>query len=67
MESFENLSVESLLRQEGFACKCGKHHDVTLRFMRLGDNAISMLPETLDACGAHTIRGNGFEYKARCG
>ena len=52
MQSFAHLPIEQLLRPEGFACGCGKHHHTDLRHLALGSGALAQLPAMLRTLGA---------------
>ncbi len=45
------LSLEDMIRPEGFSCTCGKHHRVDLKFLRIGSGAVEALPEAMAALG----------------
>lgn len=52
MEKFASLSIEELLRPEGFDCGCGRHHDSSrLRKVIIEENAIKKIPEVLEQFG----------------
>ncbi len=46
-----DMTLEELIRPEGFDCACGRHHRVGLRFVRIGRGAVAALPEALRAVG----------------
>ncbi|NLD58679.1 MAG: sn-glycerol-1-phosphate dehydrogenase [Clostridiales bacterium] len=52
MQELSKLSLEELKRPEGFDCRCGRHHAVTLKYLKIGRGAIGHLPEALKAVGA---------------
>ncbi|NLF29153.1 MAG: sn-glycerol-1-phosphate dehydrogenase, partial [Clostridiales bacterium] len=52
MPELSKLSLEKLMRPEGFDCACGRHHAVTLKYLKIGRGAIGNLPEALKAVGA---------------
>lgn len=48
MEHFASLSLEELLRPEGFDCECGRHHNSSrLRKVLIEENAINKIPNVL--------------------
>lgn len=51
MELFENLSLNELMRPEGFDCECGVHHGVSLKYIKIARGAIRSLPEAVKAVG----------------
>ena len=51
MERFEGLSLNELMRKEGFECECGRHHGVDCDYLTIGRGAIEKLPEALKAVG----------------
>ena len=51
MDMFESLSLNELMRKEGFDCECGVHHSVDCRFLAIEPGAIKRLPEALRAVG----------------
>ena len=46
------ISLEEMIRPEGFSCSCGKNHAAHLRFLKIGPGAIGQLPELLHSLGA---------------
>ena len=51
MENFENLPLEELIREEGFACDCGIRHSVSLKYLKIGRGVIRSLPECVSVLG----------------
>ena len=51
MVQFENLPIDKLINPEGFVCECGKTHKVSLKYLKIGRNAIASLPECLSSTG----------------
>ncbi len=51
MEAFENLSLNELMRKQGFECECGLTHSVSCEFLCIEPGAIKRLPEALKAVG----------------
>ena len=45
------MTLEELIRPEGFACQCGRHHQAGLKFVRIGRGAVAALPEALKTLG----------------
>ena len=52
MEKFENLPIEKLISAEGFACDCGRHHGVDVKYLKIGRGALESVPEAVRALGA---------------
>jgi len=48
---FSNLPLSGLLREEGFACRCGKHHHTDVREVRIGKGVLRQLPEIVKKYG----------------
>ncbi len=53
MLDFANMSFDELTKKGGYDCACGKHHATDLEFLRIGQGAVSALPEGLRAIGAN--------------
>ena len=51
MEKFEDLSLNELMRSEGFDCECGVHHSVSLKYIKICRGAINSLPEAVKTVG----------------
>ncbi len=51
MNDFAHMSLEELIRPEGYACACGRHHGVDLKYLRIGRDAVLGLPDALKATG----------------
>jgi len=51
MPNFANMTFDELTRAGGYDCECGKHHETTLRFLRIGKGAVETLPEGLKQLG----------------
>ena len=51
-QNFRSLSIEQLLRPEGFDCACGRHHSAApLREVVIRQGAIADLPAVLGRLG----------------
>lgn len=49
MESFSELSLKELIREEGFDCTCGKHHSAApLKFVAVEPGGLNRISEALD-------------------
>ncbi|HIU20246.1 MAG TPA: sn-glycerol-1-phosphate dehydrogenase, partial [Candidatus Limiplasma stercoravium] len=53
MPDFANMNWEELLRPQGHACACGKHHACELRNLFVGRGAVLRTPEALRSAGIH--------------
>ncbi len=51
MPDFDKLSLEALVRPEGYDCACGKHHVCELKYLKIGKGAIASVPEMIAAMG----------------
>lgn len=47
MLDFANMSLEQLVRPEGFDCDCGKHHLCDLKYLKIGRGVIDQVPEMI--------------------
>lgn len=47
----KDLSFDELLRPEGHACSCGKHHSCGLQYLRVGPGVVKLFPEAMKAIG----------------
>ncbi|MBQ6646156.1 MAG: sn-glycerol-1-phosphate dehydrogenase [Clostridia bacterium] len=66
MERFDNLTLNQLMRKEGFNCDCSRHHSVSCQYLAIERGAIRRLPEALKAVGGTRpfIVCDGNTYKA---
>ncbi|NLU36147.1 MAG: sn-glycerol-1-phosphate dehydrogenase [Clostridiales bacterium] len=44
-ENFADLALSELLREEGFACSCGKHHKTDVKDIIIGSGVLDQIPE----------------------
>ena len=51
MPDFDKMSLEMLVRPEGFDCECGKHHVCEMKYLKIGRGAIVHVPEMVAAVG----------------
>ncbi len=51
MTDFASMPLSDLIRPEGFSCACGHHHQVDMKFLRIGRDAVLSLPEALNVTG----------------
>ena len=49
--NFSDLTLSELLREEGFACSCGKHHKTNVRDIIIGKGVLNQLPEQIKKNG----------------
>ncbi len=48
---FCRMTLEELVRPEGYNCDCGKHHVCELKYLKIGRGALSSVPEMVSALG----------------
>lgn len=46
-----DMNVQELIRSEGHACACGRHHGIGLKYLRIGSGVTEKLPEALRVLG----------------
>lgn len=51
MPDFAKMSLEELVRAEGYDCECGKHHVCELKFLKIGRGVIAQTPDMIEALG----------------
>lgn len=51
IEGFSQLPMNELFREEGFACKCGKHHHADVKEVIIGQGVIKQLPDMIKKYG----------------
>jgi len=51
MPNFAELSIEQLVRPEGYDCECGKHHVCELKYLKIGRGVITETPKMIEALG----------------
>ena len=51
MPNFAELSIEQLVRPEGYDCECGKHHVCELKYLKIGRGVITEVPKMIEALG----------------
>ena len=49
---FAGLSLQELIRPEGYTCNCGRHHVCALKYLNIGRGIITEVPKMLEAIGA---------------
>ncbi|MCQ2436777.1 MAG: sn-glycerol-1-phosphate dehydrogenase [Clostridia bacterium] len=52
MPEFDKLSVEALVRPEGYDCSCGKHHVCELKYLKIGKGVLPCVTDLLAAMGS---------------
>ena len=52
MPHFDQMTLDQLLRPEGYECDCGHHHGVQIRYLKTGRNVLGCVPEMVVALGA---------------
>lgn len=48
MKHFSEMSLDELILDGGYDCSCGRHHSVGLRYIKIGRDAVSYLPEAFE-------------------
>ena len=48
---FDKMTLEELVRHEGYDCSCGKHHSCGLDYLKIGRGAIVRVAEMVAAMG----------------
>lgn len=51
MDDFSVMTVERLLRSEGWLCACGRRHQAGLQYLKVERGAVRRLPEALSRLG----------------
>ena len=51
MPAFDKMSLEELVRAEGYDCECGKHHLCELQYLKIGRGVIVNVPDMIAAMG----------------
>ena len=51
MPDFANMTLSQLVRPEGYACKCGRHHVCALKYLNIGRGIVSEVPKMVAAMG----------------
>lgn len=51
MPEFDKMSLEELVRAQGFDCECGKHHVCALDYLKIGRGVLKNVPDMIAAMG----------------
>jgi len=51
MNDFANMPLDELIREGGFECDCGRHHEAGLKYLKIGRNAVRYTKDALQAIG----------------
>jgi len=51
LKTLAEMTLEELIAPDGHACACGREHRVGLKYLKIGQGAVRMLPEALAAIG----------------
>ncbi|MBQ6960292.1 MAG: hypothetical protein IJP78_04865 [Clostridia bacterium] len=51
MPDFDQMTLQELIRPEGFDCDCGKHHACAMDFLEIGPGAVAKAPDMVRAMG----------------
>ena len=49
MPDFDKMTLEQLVRPEGYDCDCGKHHVSPMEYLKIGRGVIVYVPEMIAA------------------
>lgn len=52
MIDLSKATIDELLLPGGYACACGQHHGVDLKYLKIGAGVVRCIPEALEAIGA---------------
>ena len=53
MPDFSQMTLQQLIRPEGYDCPCGKHHACAMDFLQIGQGAIKKAPDMVKAMGCN--------------
>ena len=51
MLRFDEMTLQELVRPEGYDCACGKHHACAMDFLEIGPGAVAHAPDMVRAMG----------------
>ena len=51
MPDFDRMSIQEMIRREGFSCGCGKRHSCALDYLQIGSGVIENVGEMIRALG----------------
>ena len=51
MNDFASMTLDELIREGGYECECGRHHEAGLKFLKIGRNAVQFVPQAMKAIG----------------
>lgn len=51
MNDFAGMTLDELIREGGFECECGRHHEAGLKYLKIGRNAVQHVAEALKVIG----------------
>ncbi len=47
MNDFANMTLDELIREGGYDCECGRHHEAGLKYLKIGRNAVQYTVEAM--------------------
>ena len=69
MPDFDKMTLEELVRPEGYDCECGKHHVCALEYLKIGRGAVKHVPDMIAAMGKKrpfvVCDGNTYEVAGK--
>ena len=51
MNDFAGMTLDELIREGGYECECGRHHEAGLKYLKIGRNAVQHVAEALKVIG----------------
>lgn len=51
MNDFGNMTLDELIREGGYECECGRHHEAGLKYLKIGRNATRHVAEAMKTIG----------------
>ena len=51
MPNFGSMTLSELVRPEGHACSCGRHHVCALKYLNIGRGIVAETPKMIAAMG----------------
>ena len=56
---FAGMSLQELIKPEGYECTCGRKHVCALKYLNIGKGIVTEVPKMLEAVGAGRPRAKG--------
>lgn len=51
MNDFAHMTLDELIREGGYDCECGRHHEAGLKYLKIGRNAVQYTAEAMQSIG----------------